>query len=91
LLFRLRIKRSRRSLERPAASSISADAARLTDALKWLLGTLRRELVTTDRLVVRAQPTTHDGVAAHELQFGDEETLAALEAEAADGQVLFDE
>jgi signal transduction histidine kinase len=70
---------------------ISADTARLIDALKWILGALRRELVTADRLLVRERPTTYDGTPAYELQIGDEETLAALEAEGLDGRVLFDE
>ena len=70
---------------------ISADATRLTDAFKWILGALRRELVTSDRLVVREQTTTHEGKPAYELRIGDEETLAALDAEGSDGRVVFDE
>jgi light-regulated signal transduction histidine kinase (bacteriophytochrome) len=70
---------------------INADTTRLTDAFKWIFGALRRELVTSDRLLVREQPTTHDGVPAYELHIGDEETLAALDAEGRDGRVLFDE
>jgi hypothetical protein len=47
--------------------------------------------VTADRLLVRERPTTYDGTPAYELQIGDEDTLAALEAEGLDGRVLFDE
>lgn len=70
---------------------ISADTTRLTDAFKWIFSALRRELVTSDRLLVRERPTTHDGVPAYELHIGDEETLAALDAEGRDERVLFDE
>jgi K+-sensing histidine kinase KdpD len=73
------------------SAPISADTARLIDALKWILWALRRELVTADRLLVRERPTIYDGTPAYELQIGDEETLAALEAEGLDGRVLFDE
>lgn len=70
---------------------ISADVGRLTDALQWILFALRRELVSSDRLLVRERPVTDDGAAAFELQIGDEDTLAAFDAEGPDGRVLFDE
>jgi K+-sensing histidine kinase KdpD len=70
---------------------ISADPSRLIDALKWIFSALRRELVTSDRLIVRERTIPVDGAAACELQIGDEETLAALDAEAVDDRMLFDE
>jgi signal transduction histidine kinase len=70
---------------------ISADPTRLTNALKWILSALRRELVTSDRLVVREHPTMHEGTPAYELRIGDDETLAVLDAEGRDGRVIFDE
>jgi K+-sensing histidine kinase KdpD len=70
---------------------VAADASRLTDALRWILGALRRELVTSDTLSVRERPVTFTGIEGYELQIGDTDTLAALEAEGSDGRVLFDE
>jgi light-regulated signal transduction histidine kinase (bacteriophytochrome) len=70
---------------------ISADPARLTEAFKSILGALRRELVTSNRLVVREHAITHDRKPAFELRIGDEETLAVLDAEGNDGRVTFDE
>jgi light-regulated signal transduction histidine kinase (bacteriophytochrome) len=70
---------------------IRADIGRLTNALKWILGALRRELVGTDRLIVREHSSTRNGAPAYQLRIGDEETLAALDAERADGRLPFDE
>ena len=72
---------------RPAP--IGADPALLTEAFKWILGALRREVVTSDRLIVRERHITHNRTPVYELQIGDEETLAVLEAEGADGRVVF--
>lgn len=69
---------------------ISADIGRLRDALNWILVALRRELVMADRLIVRERPSMHNGAAAYELHIGDEETVAAIDAEAA-GHLVFDE
>jgi light-regulated signal transduction histidine kinase (bacteriophytochrome) len=69
---------------------ISADIGRLTNALKWILGALRRELVGTDRLIVREHSSTRNGAPAYQLRIGDEDTLAALDAEKGD-RVVFDE
>ena len=70
--------------------SISADAPRLTDALKWIFSALRRELVTSDRLIVRERAITVDGAAACELR-SVTRSPAALDAEGLDDRMLFDE
>ena len=71
-------------------ADVHGDPVRLAQAICSVLAALRRELVTSDPLIVRAHGgTTKDGARAIELRIGDEETLAAIDA---DGErPLFDE
>lgn len=63
------------------AAIVHGDPARLAQAFGAVLAALRRELVTSDRLIVRENAASHDGARAIELRFGDEETLAAFDAD----------
>jgi signal transduction histidine kinase len=61
------------------AATIQADAARLTAAMTSIVGSLRRELVSSDKLIVREERSA-DGQRAHRILIGDEETIDALTA-----------
>ena len=65
---------------------MKADPVRLTQALSSVLKSLRRELVSDEPLVVR-QRSLGSG---YEIQIGDADTLAALDAETGERE-LFDE
>jgi signal transduction histidine kinase len=71
--------------------SISADAPKLTDALQWILVVLRREHITSDRLIVQERAITVDGAAACELRIGDEKTIASFDAVGFDDGTAFNE
>jgi signal transduction histidine kinase len=73
------------------SAPIEADPLRLTEALSSIIKSLRREIITEMPLVVRQRRTAADGTDGYEIQFGDEGTLAALDAEGADARELFDE
>jgi signal transduction histidine kinase len=68
---------------------IQADATRLTAALASVVGALRRELVTSDLLIVREQ-RVDGGAAGHRILIGDQGTIEAM-AEAGNDLPLFDE
>jgi signal transduction histidine kinase len=65
----------------PAA--IHADTARLTTALTSIIGALRRELVASDKLIVREEPTK-GSEPGHRILIGDADTIAMLAAAAGD-------
>ena len=67
--------------------SFPADPARLTKAFAYLLFGLRREVVTSDRLLVQER-RTGDGF---EIRIGDEETLPLLDGASIDDLPVFDE
>jgi signal transduction histidine kinase len=56
-------------------AGLQADATRLTNAFASLISGLRREVVLTDRLIVREQRTSN----GFEIRIGDEETLALFD------------
>ena len=66
---------------------LEADPVRLTQALSSIVKSLRRELIGDDPLLVRQRRTP----AGYEVQIGDAETIAALDAEDAAARELFDE
>jgi two-component system, OmpR family, sensor histidine kinase BaeS len=66
---------------------LEADPVRLTQALSSIVKSLRRELIGDDPLLVRQRRTP----AGYEVQIGDAETIAALDAEEAGARELFDE
>jgi K+-sensing histidine kinase KdpD len=70
---------------------LNGDAAKLSQALGAVVAALRRELVTTDRLVVRARSASVGGRRGYEVLIGDDAGIAALEAEASDRGRTFDE
>lgn len=72
------------------AAPIRADVTRLGAALAAVLTALRRELVTTDILIVREQRGSHDGRRVYDIRIGDEPTLDAIDGGAAD-LPIFDE
>jgi signal transduction histidine kinase len=61
------------------AAAIHGDPIRLAQALTSVFIALRRELVTSDRLIVRERANGDGG--AIELRIGDAETLAAFDAD----------
>lgn len=70
-----------------ASAPVEADLVRLTQAFSSLIKSLRRELIGEFPLIVRQRGTT----AGHEIHMGDQETLAALDAEGVGPRELFDE
>jgi signal transduction histidine kinase len=73
-----------------AAAAIDADPVRLTQAFSSIIKSLRRELIGDDPLIVR-QRQTGGTPSGYEIQIGDAETIAALDAEDAGARELFDE
>jgi signal transduction histidine kinase len=69
------------------SAPLEADPVRLTQALSSVLKSLRRELIGDDPLIVRQRQTPP----GYEIQIGDAETIAALDAEDAGARELFDE
>jgi two-component system, OmpR family, sensor histidine kinase VicK len=67
--------------------SVSAERARLTQALGSVIAALRRELVGDDGLIVRGRPTGEH----YEILAGEPATIAALEAEDPASRGVFDE
>jgi two-component system phosphate regulon sensor histidine kinase PhoR len=68
-------------------ASFEADPPRLTNAFTALLAGLRREVVTTNRLLVREQRTRE----GFEIRVGDEETLPLLDGASIPDLPVFDE
>src|SRR5436190_8940184 len=68
------------------SAPIQGDPVRLTQALSSIIKSLRRELIGDDPLVVRQRRVT----SGYEIQIGDADTLAALDAETGERE-LFDE
>jgi K+-sensing histidine kinase KdpD len=68
-------------------ASFQADATRLTRAFAYLLFGLRREVVTSDRLLVHERRTPH----GFEIRIGDEETLPLFDGASIDDLPVFDE
>jgi two-component system sensor histidine kinase BaeS len=66
---------------------LEADPVRLTQALSSIVKSLRRELIGDDPLIVRQRRTP----SGYEIQIGDADTIAALDAEDAGARELFDE
>lgn len=64
-------------------ATIEADAGRLTLAMTSIVGSLRRELVSSDKLIVREE-RSGDGRPAHRILIGDQDTIDALTAGSAD-------
>lgn len=73
-----------------AAAPIDADATRLTGALSSVMAALRREIVTTDRLLVRERQTNLNGGRTYEILIGDEPSVDAIQQHTGDLPV-FDE
>jgi signal transduction histidine kinase len=62
-------------LDGPARGRIAADATRLEGALVSILTALRREVVSSDRLLVRARDAEVDGVPSLQIAIGDEQQI----------------
>jgi signal transduction histidine kinase len=75
--------------EAPAA--VQGDPVRLKTAFSSLLAAVRRELVTSTRLLVRQAPREYNGSPASWIAIADEEHIAALETAQPDAFALFDE
>jgi signal transduction histidine kinase len=72
-------------------ATVRADAVRLAQALGAIVAALRRELVTSDRLIVRAQRSAAQGRSSYEILVGDDAAVAALAAEEVASGATFDE
>src|SRR5215471_17383829 len=73
------------------AAPITGDPVKLAQACGAVIAALRRELVTSDRLIVRARRTAVNGTAGYEVLIGDESSVSALESEPAATGATFDE
>ena len=71
-------------------ATVQADTARLTQALGALIAALRREVVMSDRLLVRERRTSTDRV-EYEIRIADQETLEAFDQQPAGELPVFDE
>ncbi len=72
-------------------SHLQADAVRLKTALTSVIAALRRELVTSDRLVVREHPRRFDGRPVSWIVVGDAEKVAGLSNAESPALTTFDE
>jgi signal transduction histidine kinase len=72
-------------------ASLTGDATRLRAAITSLMIALRRELVTSDRLIVRVETATFDGAPAVAVALGDEQQLPSITAADASSLPRFDE
>lgn len=70
---------------------INGDPAKLAQALGAVIAALRREMVTSDRLIVRARRVSSNGRGGYDVLVGDESGIAALEAEPPGSGATFDE
>jgi len=70
---------------------ITGDPAKLAQALGAVIAALRRELVTSDRLVVRARRAAGSRSAGYEIFVGDAPSIVSLESEPPGGSTTFDE
>jgi signal transduction histidine kinase len=70
---------------------VTADPPRLQVALASVIAALRREIVTSDRLLVRQRAVAGAEGAAQEILIGDDPTMAALEASGGAALPVFDE
>ncbi len=73
------------------ASSVHGDAVRLRTAFSSILHALRRELVTSDELVVRVETQDDDGVPALRIAIGEPSRIARLLHAEPSALVVFDE
>ena len=73
------------------AAPLTADATKLSQALGAIIAALRRELVTSDRLLVRVRHASVARGASYEILVGDEAGVATLESEPAERGATFDE
>jgi signal transduction histidine kinase len=72
-------------------STLHADAVRLKAAFAAVIVALRRELVTSDRLVVREHPGWFEGRQVSWIAVADPERIAALDAAEPSALTTFDE
>jgi len=73
------------------AAPITGDPVKLAQACGAVIAAMRRELVTSDRLIVRARRAAGNGHSGHEVLIGDEASVRALESEPAASGATFDE
>lgn len=72
------------------SAPLEGDPVRLTQAFSSIIKSLRRELISDAPLIVRQRRTTASGP-GYEIHIGDQDTLAALDAEEPGTRELFDE
>jgi hypothetical protein len=70
---------------------VHGDPARLKTAMTAIFWGLRRELVTSDRLLVRERTGVYDGQPASWIAIGDAQNVAALGAATPDALTTFHE
>jgi|SRR5215472_12064998 len=78
-------------LQLPDAAPITADSTKLAQAVGAVIAALRRELVTSDRLVVRVRRASHDGNVYYDILVAEQSAIDALESEPRDSATTFDE
>ena len=78
-------------VDRTVPAKISADASRLQTALVSLFAALRRELVTSDRLLVRTDVTDAGGTKSVRLAVGDADSIEQTATADPGGLSRFDE
>ncbi len=66
----------------PGPLTVTADATRLRNALTSLVLALRREVITTDRLVLRVRRATGPEPPGHRIVFADASTIDAIDGAA---------
>jgi signal transduction histidine kinase len=72
-------------------SPITGDSTKLAQAIGAVIAALRRELVTSDRLVVRVRRAAHNRNVDYEILVAEESAIGALESEPRDSATTFDE
>jgi len=70
---------------------ITGDSTKLAQAIGAVIAALRRELVTSDRLVVRVLRRSHDGNVFYDILVAENSAIDALESEPLDSATTFDE
>jgi signal transduction histidine kinase len=78
-------------LQGSASGRVAADAVRLEGALVSILTALRREVVSSDRLLVRSRTAEVDGVAVVQVAIGDEQQIDDIVGANPDDLAPFDE
>ena len=78
-------------LERPSAGSVQADSPKLAAAFTSLLTALRREVVTSERLLIRLRPAEQNGARVIHIAIGEDNQIVRIAAADPGTLTRFDE